>query len=95
MADLPDLLVDPCGRATALRAERDTMVLGGRESLVRTRTFDNERELRYAKGDTVAIDALIREADTACALLIGMPNPRGRRVMRGGSFGDGNPPYGT
>lgn len=90
---LPDIDTDPCGRAAALRALRDERMLEGTETQVRHRTFDSEREVRFDKFDAAALDRMIREAEAACSALTGAPNPRGRFAMRGGSFGDGNPPY--
>lgn len=90
---LPDITTDPCGRAQALRAVRDERILDGNASQTRHRTFDSEREMRFEKFDPAALDRLIREADAACSSLTGQPNPTGRHAMRGGSFGDGNPPY--
>ena len=53
---------DPCARATALREAYFALVSGDRESLIRTRTGEGEREVRFQAAN---LDTLKRELTAA------------------------------
>ena len=66
---IPTLENDPCGRATALRAARDTIITG-----TGVAEYDAEhgngvrRRVRYTAADLSRLDGEIRAAERACAL---------------------------
>lgn len=72
MAEIPTIEADPCGRAAALRAQRDQMLIGGKATEI-----DNEqgngvrRRVKFAQADAGRLDAAIAEADKACQIKLG------------------------
>lgn len=86
MADvIPTLEVDPCARATALKAARDKIITGGGVA-----EYDFEagngvrRRVRYTAADLARLDGEIAAAENKCLLKSGKRprrfavTPRGR-----------------
>lgn len=66
MADPIDY-TDPCARAAALRTAYYSILAGDRESLIRTKTNEGEREIRFQAGNVLKLEAELRRAEAECA----------------------------
>lgn len=77
---IPTIEADPCGRATALRAKRDEIILGQSAAEIDHNQGNGvRRRTVFGKSDLDAIDREIAAADSACARSKGQ-SPRGRVI---------------
>lgn len=77
---IPTIEDDPCGRAIALRAERDAIILGQNAAEVDHNQGNGvRRRTVFGRSNLDAIDREIAAADNACALSKGQ-RPRGRVI---------------
>jgi hypothetical protein len=68
MTTIPTLSEDPCGRAAALRAARDQIVIGGHAEEVQfTAGNGTTRRIRYSMANIRELNALLAEAEALCA----------------------------
>jgi hypothetical protein len=85
---MPDQAVDwtnPCERFAALSNAYYSLVTGGQETEIRTRTLDAEEMVRFSRADLNALRNELRAAETACCAQLGLPNPN-RRFAIGCSY---------
>ena len=78
-------LNDPCAVCLALRQAQLDIALGGRETLIRYRGPEGEREVRYEKGDGTKLQELLRQAQIACDQKNGVISSSRRFAIRGGA----------
>lgn len=69
---------DPCARAAALREAYFSLLSGGQEAEIRTRTLDAEEMVRFARADLNTLRSEMRRAEDECAAANGAPNPNRR-----------------
>ena len=87
MPDIPSLKDDPCGRADALRAQRDKLITGGGVAEMDTEAGNGvRRRVRFSAVDLARLDAEIRAADNACAVKSGKRPRNYALTPRGGGW---------
>ncbi|HYD04729.1 MAG TPA: hypothetical protein VEC60_03345 [Reyranella sp.] len=77
---------DPCARATALRSAYYTLLSGGQEVEIRTRTLDAEELVRFTPANRGELLIDLRAAEAECAALTGAPNANRRFAITAGAI---------
>ena len=66
---------DPCARANALRGAYYTLISGGQEQEIRTRTLDAEEVVRFYPADTNKLWVELTAAEAECRRTTGAADP--------------------
>lgn len=72
---------DPCAKAAALRSAYYTLISGGSEQEIRTRTLDAEEVVRFNAADKDSLLVELTAAESECARCTGQPDPNRRFRM--------------
>jgi hypothetical protein len=72
---------DPCQRANALRGAYYTLISGGQEQEIRTRTLDAEEAVRFNAANVDMLLVELTAAESECARTTGAPDPNRRFRM--------------
>ncbi len=81
---VPDL-TDPCERYKFLNDAYLRSISGGQEELVRYRSNEVERELRFSKIDNSRLLVEMRQAERECQIKNGIEPTRRRMAIQAGS----------